>query len=128
MIVTFISRFQTLVRTVKKVNTICYRRRIWKIMRGIVHIFPRSFVPNEGRGRGRGEEGEGGGGWNRYFNLSYRFNLPMKTARCVFFFVFCFFVFFGKQVWWKAILFFHVYNIPPRKINSGHFLLRCIFP
>ena len=68
--------------------------------------------------------GEGGGwGWNRYFNLSYRFDLPMKTA-LRFFFLFVFF--FGKQVWWKTFLFFHVYSVRPRKLRA--FLAHVHFP
>ena len=51
----------------------------------------------------------------------------MKTARCVFFFFFAFLCFSEKKSDERPF-FFHIYNIPPRKINSGRFLLGCIFP
>ena len=73
------------------------------------------------RGRGRG-----GGGVDVEIDISTSLIasiLPMKTALCVFF---CsVFLCFSEN---KAILFFHVYNIPSRKINSGRCLLGRIFP
>ena len=97
----------------------------WYIIFAVFRYPHLNIMKGRAGQRGRGRGGGGVGSWNRYFNVSYRFNLPMKTALWVFcccccccccFLFFCFFS--ENKSDERPFCFFHVYSVPPRILRA----------
>ena len=73
-------------------------------------------------GRGGGE----GGGVEVEIDISTSLIASIYPWKLLSVFLVFFGFFFGKQVWWKTFLFFHVYSVPPRNLRA--FLAQVHFP